>query len=304
MQSHQGFFLEAAEAYLFAAEACYLQEKFTDAASLAAEAWKTLPEMLKAGFLQAKYLAAHNQVNDAVNILEKIIRKNRFISLDVLPDLDLIYKPEVIKLLEKLRVEAFNEASKLLVECKKHIINESVVQEEIDEIEKLVQKKSFLHCKRAIDLLNENVERIFSDIFKTNSKSAYKANRNLDELRTILTEVKEKVKLPHYAIPTVNNLFSYLSDKTQWTFPLLNSSNDILNFTNSYYPKNITSNLLLFIKKEQDYYPSLPSAKEEIKKTIEEIYKNDHKKYNERLVEIQNDKNKASISYAFDYALS
>lgn len=308
LKSNRGFILEATEAYLFAAEACYLQERFSDAAGLAEEAWKTLPEIVKAGFMQAKYLAANNQVGKAVNILEEIIRKDRFISLDVLSDIDLISKTEVRNLLEKLRLEAYNESSQLLAECKKHIIEESVIQREIDEIEELVLKKSFLHCKRAVDLLSDAIERTFSDIFKTNNKGLFKSNRNLNELPSILKEVVEKVKLPnyhtHYPTTTIKHLFSYLTEKTQWVFPQISSSEEILNFTNVYFPKKMTSNILAFIKKEREYYLDLPSAKSKIIKEVEEIYKNDSIKYSEWQVELQKYKNKKSLEYVWANIMS
>ena len=110
LTTHKGFLLEAAEAYLFAAEACYIQEKFSEAAQLAAEAWQTLPALTKAGFMHSKYLAANNQVNEATKNLEKVIRENRYFSMEVLSDLDLISKPEIVNLLFKLRVEAVQDA--------------------------------------------------------------------------------------------------------------------------------------------------------------------------------------------------
>ena len=151
--SHRGFYKESAEAYLFAAEACYLQEKFSEAVELAAEAWKTFPDMAKAGFLQSKYLAANQQANVAVEILEKEIGKDRFLSLEVLPDLDLITKPEIQNLIEKLKFEAVLEAKEKYKLCSNVILPGSIATSYLANIYKLIQYHTFLEAKEAIDLL-------------------------------------------------------------------------------------------------------------------------------------------------------
>jgi predicted RNA-binding protein with RPS1 domain len=153
LQSHKGFLLEAAEAYLFAAEACYIQQKFSEAAELAAMGWKTFPDMTKAGFLQAKYLAANNQPNEAASILEKAIRINRFLSMEVLPDLDLNSKPAIINLLEKLRVEALQEAKAKYQLCYKTILLNSAATSYLSSVDKLIKFATFLEAKEADDLL-------------------------------------------------------------------------------------------------------------------------------------------------------
>lgn len=153
LQSNNNFILGAAEAYLFAADACYLQEKFSEAVELAEKAWKTLPELTKAGLMQSKYLAANNQVSEAVNVLEKAIRMNRFLQMQVLPDLDLTSKPEIINLLEKLRVEAMQEAKAKYDLCIKVVLPDSVATSYLASIDKLIKLGTFLDAKKATDLL-------------------------------------------------------------------------------------------------------------------------------------------------------
>jgi hypothetical protein len=154
LQSSNNFVLGAAEAYLFAAEACYVQGKVSEAAELATEAWKTLPELTKAGFMQAKYLAANNQVNEAVRCLERVIRTNRFFVMQVLPDPDLTSKPEIMNLLEKLRVEAMQDAEAEFELCRKVILPKSVATSYLASINTLIKLGIFLKAKEATDLLS------------------------------------------------------------------------------------------------------------------------------------------------------
>jgi hypothetical protein len=153
LQSNNNFILGAAEAYLHAADACYLQEKISEAVELAKEAWKTLPELTKAGFMQSKYLAADNQVKEAVSILEKVIRTDRFLIKEVRPDFDLISKPEVIELIEKLRVEAVQEAKAEYQLCSRGILPNSIATSYLESVNKLIEPETFLEAKEAIDLL-------------------------------------------------------------------------------------------------------------------------------------------------------
>jgi len=155
LESHRGFFLEAAEAFLFAAEACYIQEKYLEASELAAEAWKTFPEMTKAGFFYSKYLAVNNQVKEAVNILEKAIRLNRYLSMEVLSDLDLISKPEIIILLERLRAESISNAKEKYDLCRSIILPDSIAFSYLESINKLIQLGTFLEAQEATDMLLE-----------------------------------------------------------------------------------------------------------------------------------------------------
>ena len=151
--SNKTFLLGAAEAYLFAADACYIQQKFSEAVELAAEAWKTLPEMVKAGFMQSKYLAANYQSIEAAKVLEKVIQQNRFFSMEVLTDIDLISKPEITNLLERLRIEAVQEAKSKFDLCSQIILPNSIATSYLLSIGKLIELKKFLEAKEAIDLL-------------------------------------------------------------------------------------------------------------------------------------------------------
>lgn len=152
-QSHGGFLREAAEAYLFAAESCYLQQDFFEAAQLAGEAWKTFPELTKAGLLHAKYLAANERSKEAADVLKETININPYISLDILADSDLNSKQYILNLIETLRMEAGNEAVSLFSSCEKVIIPNSIATSYLSTIKKLIKFSTFLESKKAIDLL-------------------------------------------------------------------------------------------------------------------------------------------------------
>lgn len=297
LHSHKGFLLEAVEAYLFAAEACYLQQKFSEAAQLASEAWKTLPGFLKAGFMQSKYLAADNQPSEAANVLEKVIEADRYISMDVLSDLDLISKPEIQDLFEELRQEAFEEASKLLSECKKNMVKGSVAEVEVAEIESLVSKKSFLHCKEAIDLLQLQKERTFSEkgfeempSFLSDVKRILELDEGCEGRGFVLEEFRESYlkRIPSY-VTQIKACFEDLTENTQWIFSprftqykikkyQWESSRDVTIISLPSCPlssKKYNSTLLEFLKQESEYSKRLPAIKMKCKKMFKHIISED-----------------------------
>jgi len=281
--------LQAAESYMFAGRSCYIQGKLGEAAELAGKAFKIVPLMVEAGFTQAKALSADNKITQAAVVLKSVIKKDRFYSIKTIADLDLSPKIEIKNLLENFRQEAFNDASNLLSECKKDIISESMAQVEINKIEKLINKKSFLHCKKAIDLINNKKLRTFSDIFNTSKNKNVNLDSNLNELKNSLIEINKKVKYPETYVRMIKDLFDFLSKNTQWDFPSVTVLSDILNFKNGYESKNINSSLISFIKQEKEYFVNLPYVKTKIEKAIQEIYSDDIKRKNDDNVKLEND---------------
>jgi uncharacterized membrane protein YeaQ/YmgE (transglycosylase-associated protein family) len=154
--SQDPFKAAIAEAYLYAARSCYLQKKFSEAADLARKAHDLVPEFLEAGFEEAKYLAANDQENEAVKILEVVINKDRFFSMKAWEDGDLRNKSSVLKLLNRLLEDATKKAFLKYEECVKIMKKNSCITGIISEIEYSVLEKNFLSAMRAIDLLEAN----------------------------------------------------------------------------------------------------------------------------------------------------
>lgn len=154
--------LKAAEAYLYAADACYIQQKYKHAVALSYEAYKIFPDLKNTRFLISKYLAANNQLQLAINMLEILIKENPYISMQVVTELELITKPGILTLLEKFREEAQNEALVNYNLCKNVIIENSIATDYLNRILDLIKLNTFLDSKKAIDLMNEEVHWSFS----------------------------------------------------------------------------------------------------------------------------------------------
>jgi tetratricopeptide (TPR) repeat protein len=161
--SENPFKVAAAEAYLYASRACYLQDKLDDAIELAGKSYKLIPEFLEAGFEQAKYLAAGNQVDKAVTVLETVINKDRYFSIKTLNDKDLSSKQEVLSFLEGLQQKAILKAKEKMDECTAFLIPNSKAKELIIEIESNVSKNTFLSGMKALDILEKDYKMEYEE---------------------------------------------------------------------------------------------------------------------------------------------
>jgi tetratricopeptide (TPR) repeat protein len=95
----------AADASLQAGFACYLQRRLPDAIKHSRRAIELYPEYALAQFNCAKFWAAAGQMEQAIHILEPLIRADPIYSVSAADDADLAIKPETRMLLTRLRDE-------------------------------------------------------------------------------------------------------------------------------------------------------------------------------------------------------
>lgn len=164
------------QSLLWISVAYYEQAKFSEAIKFAQEAFEIAPTLLDAGFHFAKTLAANNQNRSAADKLEYVIKQDRNYSLRTLSDIDLAPKTEIKDVLEKLRQEVFNDASRKMNECKSHILPYSKGKDLLNKIERFTNQKSFIACKKAIDLLNEKNSYNFNEAIEKNSSGKWDAS--------------------------------------------------------------------------------------------------------------------------------
>ena len=159
LHSSQDYFKSATvEAYLYASRTCYLQQKLTEAIKHADKAYSLMPEFVEAGFEQAKYLAANNQIEESVKVLETVIKKDRYYSVKTLSDKDLVSKQLVLKLLETFQEEAISNAKNRLHKCKSMINTNSKAKEVLEKVGEQISKNSFLAGMSALDLLDADYQ--------------------------------------------------------------------------------------------------------------------------------------------------
>jgi len=143
----------AADSYYLASIACYLQNKYGEAAELASKAFILAPNFFEAAYTQAKALAAYGNDQLAANVLEGIIRKDRTYSIKTTTDTVLAPSKQIQAILQKLRDEVVNNASERLETCKSKVITKSLAIPLLSDIEILINKRTYLDGMKALDEL-------------------------------------------------------------------------------------------------------------------------------------------------------
>lgn len=262
--------LQTAESYLFAARSCYIQGKFSEAAALAGKAYNLVPQLLEAGFTQAKALAADNNEVEAVKITKSVISRDRFYSIKIASDLDLCPKGSIKLLLKYLQEEATRKAVNLLEGCKKIIIPGSNAKNYLDKIERLISRNTFLASKRAIDLLENNIEWNFCEPFSNQNQSIY-----LNEIISIVNSFSgiKFYKKNNSFIPIdaefINSFRKIINEETQWIFPSFNDIQNKPEWAKQIKSKSGTYNIRLFIEAEKNYVDGLEKIINELKETLQ-----------------------------------
>ena len=227
--------IQAAEAYLFAGRCCYIQGKFDEAAKLAGTAFNLVPQMLEAGYTQAKSLSANNNESQAATVLEQVIREDRFYSLKIISDLDLSPKKPILQILKKLHNEAFIEAIEQMSFCQFRIQSNSQGNNLLKRIEQLLENNNYLASKQAIDLLNKkflyslDTFDIHYQILSINSRNLSLTLEELINYENFLTDNLEKIN----ALITKNASFEKLNDLYQ----KITNLNSTINKESFYYYK-------------------------------------------------------------------
>lgn len=276
--SNDSIRLQAAESYLFAGRSCYVQGKFKEAADYASKGFSLVPQMVEAGFTQAKALAANNNETQAAIVLEKVINTDRFYSLKTLSDLDLCTKPSIQSLLKKLQKESTERAIQLLQQCRQVQIQGSNASDYVDKIDRLVNMNTYLTSKKAIDLLekvrnwsyceplvNPNQIKSFNEIIsligKVNTLQYYKSGGSIFSMQ------------PSF----VSDFSKKITNETQWDFqPDAKTTNT----------KSHSGNFKVFdfLENEKKYNDSLPSVVQNLTSTVQQ-YIDDN---NQHLVCLEN----------------
>lgn len=256
--------LQAAESYLFAGRSCYIQGKFIDAAEYASKGFSIVPQMVEAGFTQAKALAANNNETQAALVLERVINTDRFYSLKTLSDLDLCPKPSIQTLLKKLHKESTEKASQLLHQCREQQIRGSNASDYLDKIEKLVNKNTYLTSKKAIDLLEKNKSWNYCEPL-INSNQA----KSFNEIMSMVGTVKS---LKYYksggSMIVINPSFweafnKRTTNETQWNFPINATIGNIKSHEGNFKVYD-------FLQKERKYNDTLPSVVTNLRATVQQ----------------------------------
>jgi len=145
--------LQAAESLLYAGRCCYIQGKMSEAVELAKKGLELVPELLEAAYLQAKSISSLGNIESALEIMDKVLDKNRFYSIKMLSDFDFSSKKETAILLKQKKDESIMEAINKLKVIEDIIMEHSNARFLIEKAKKLIENNNYLAAKEALDII-------------------------------------------------------------------------------------------------------------------------------------------------------
>lgn len=290
--------LQAAESYLFAGRCCYIQGKLNEAAELARKGFILVPQLVEAGFTQAKALAANNNETQAAIVLEKVINTDRFYSLKVLSDLDLCPKTSIQLLLKKLQKEATEEATKILLKCKNLMISGSNATEYVEKIEHILNKNTYLTSKKSIDLLNQVRNWNYCEPFK-NPQQIYYLNDIIGMINILnsLQYYKSGGNFNQMSGAFIDEFISKANKETQWIFPFYSVIHNSSNWENYIKGNSGSFSVVQFLGAEEKMNNDLPKIVDNLKKLLNQ-YVADNSQYLSYLEHLKKEENDANYGSA------
>lgn len=264
---------QTAESYLNAAICCYYQVKFQESIQYAENSISIYPNLLEAEFILAKAYSQLNENEKAAKVLYELIQKDRYYILRVPKDPDLISKKEIELILVKLNHTENFSAKFFYDSCKVAQIENSVVINEMALIKSLIDKNTYLHSRKAIDLMRCPKKREFgNNLF-------YEDSIDFQYLLESLTEINKFAIEPSNYKSYLDDIFNYLNIKTQWHFQNYYFRDDATQkYKIDFGSKIITSNLQEFLNKEKEYFENIDNVNDRIHRIIDEITQKDEDK--------------------------
>ncbi len=143
----------ATYSYLYTARCYYLLGNYKEALVYVNEAYNLSPLNNEVAFDKAKISCINNQITQSVDVLDKLIDRDRFITLKILKDEDLITKKEIRKLLDTKKIQADKQVLDEYNTCINLVSKNSALLNELYKIKRVIDKDSFLDSKKALDSL-------------------------------------------------------------------------------------------------------------------------------------------------------
>jgi len=171
--------------FLLIARCYYIKKDYNNALLYANKAFDLNPNSIDAGYDRIKYLCKLNRIEEAINNLHKLISINRFITLKILTDSDIINHKKILDTLDVLKIETIDEVKSKMILANNLYVKDIGINNLLEEIKVLISKNNYLDAKLALDILtqkkewkyiyfnenNRSLDRYFSD-FKNNIKTA------------------------------------------------------------------------------------------------------------------------------------
>lgn len=192
-----------AQSWLYAARCYYIQEEYQLAADYAKKAVEISYNIQEGGFDLAKYYSRLGRMSECIEILEIIVKENKFILQKVVLDFDLASKKEVEVFIRNITSEAKNELNELssrinpkpaVTKTNKDLLNI------ISTVEDYVSADNYINSRLGIELLT-NSQSLKLEFLNQESDEGFIYNPNVESKFTSPIQAVEYINFTKDKIP-------------------------------------------------------------------------------------------------------
>ena len=141
--------------FLLIARCYYIKKDYENALLYSNKAYNLNPNSIETGYDKIKYLCKLNRVEEASKDLHKLIKLDRFITLKILSDIDIIAHKEISKTLETLRIITVKEVKSKINLVNNVKLKNTEINKLLNEVNILISNNNYLDAKLAFDILTQ-----------------------------------------------------------------------------------------------------------------------------------------------------
>ena len=192
-----------------------------------------LPDFFDACRIKAKSMISVGQIDEAVILLQKYIEKDRYFTLKIASDVEMVCNNKVIGLLESLTHSIKIEVEQEVSQIKKLKSPVSITNERLEDIDKFISIQSYLSLLKAKDLLNNFFEYKFTEIVSDDGFRLTSASYYLTVKDAVINENNNKIlkgELSKYltADEKLVSKYNEISQQVREANSIINESNYII----------------------------------------------------------------------------
>ena len=127
---------------------------FEEAIELALTAYNKVPTFLNAGYEASKYLCLNGQVDLAISFIDKILTADKFYSIKVIGDPDIMKEDKIVDYFENKKNDLNNSLKLVLTKLKSDSLSKPEQNIILDKLNELKNENTYLDARIAFDIIN------------------------------------------------------------------------------------------------------------------------------------------------------
>lgn len=142
----------------------------------------------------AKCLIVNNKVEKSLNILKKVIEKNKYYSVKILRDPDFFQNKLVLRMLENMTQQLIEKVENEMKYLNEIIVINSRYKKQLKKVEKMFYYKTYINARKAAEMLFKSLSSLIRLETKSFEKDLGQKKENLRQIAATKAEEEKNEK--------------------------------------------------------------------------------------------------------------